>query len=136
LYHGFNPSAVFRFALHVCARGLPAADGEVFQDVRPSVGDEVGVLVASRHDDVEVVHPALLPAGGELAGPFGIGRLVEAFVDGGWGALEDVEVLAAAGEMGYGLDGRGTRADDADPFVGDPVEPAAGVAAGVVVIPA
>ena len=63
---------------------------EIAEDVGPAVADEVFVLMATRDQDVEVVHPPLLPAGRQRLHPFGIGRTIAALIDGRGRALEDV----------------------------------------------
>ena len=67
---------------------------------------------------------------------FGIDRRVGADIDRRRRALENVELLAGAGQIRHALHGRGAGADDADALVGELFHRRArGIAAGVVVIP-
>src|SRR6185312_8495699 len=68
--------------------------------------------------------------------PFRIDRRIASDIDGGWRALEHVELLAGAREMRHALHGSGAGADDADALVLQLLhQRALGVAAGVVIIP-
>ena len=91
--------------------------------------------MATRDEDVEVVHPALLPAGGQGLDPFGVGRTIAAFVHGRGRALENVKVLRILGEIGDALDGRRAGADNRHALVGEFVQVAGGITASVAVVP-
>ena len=112
------------------------SDQQLADDVGPAVVDEILGLGDARHEGVEVLHPALLPARLERRRPLRVGRPVGAHVDRRRRALEDVQLLGAGAEVRHALHRGGARADDADALVGEPVEAAVGVAAGVVVVPA
>src|SRR5690349_17260369 len=85
----------------------------------------------------KILQPALLPAWCRHAcKPFRIDRRIGSDIDGGWRALEHVELLAGAREMRHALHGSGAGADDADALVLQLLhQRALGVAAGVVIIP-
>src|SRR5690606_16461077 len=68
--------------------------------------------------------------------PLRVGWLVVADVDGGRGALEDVELLRGRAQVRYRLHGGGAGTDDADDLIVQAREVPVVVAAGVGVIPA
>lgn len=109
--------------------------------VAPEFGPEVAhqVRLTQRHalerPGVEVALPFPLPARPQRLRPLRVGRRVVAFVDGRRGALKDVEVLGVSGQERDDLDRGGAGADDGDALVGELVQVAAAVAAGVVVVP-
>ena len=102
----------------------------------PSVADEVFFLRAAAHQDVEVVHPFSLPARLERLREVRVGRRVVTHVDRRGRALEDVDLLCVASQVGHGLDRRRAGADHADALVGELREAARRVAAGVLIVPA
>src|SRR6266436_1372270 len=77
-----------------------------------------------------------LPSGTERARPFGIGRLVAAFVHRGRSPLEHVELHRVLAEMRDALDRGRAGPDDADALVPQLVQAAGGIAAGIVIVPA
>ena len=85
---------------------------------------------------MEVALALLLPARLQRFRPFRIGRRVAALVDGRRGALKHVEVLGISAEVRNQLYAGGPGSDQRDPLVSQLVESAAGIPAGVVVIPA
>ena len=129
--------------LHLCGDGREVGVGgarlgageEVADDVGPAVAHKILVLIATVHQDVEIVHAILLPAGLEGSLPFGIGGAVASDVDGGGRALEDVELFRAGAEMGNDLHGSGSCAYDADYFVLEFIEATRWPTTGVFVVP-
>ena len=73
--------------------------------------------------------------GFERRGPRRIRRPVGPHVDGRGRALEDEELHRRGGDVRNDLHGRGAGADDPDALVGQAVQAAVRVAAGVVVVP-
>ena len=110
---------------------------QVADDVGPAVADQVLVLEAARDEDVEVVHPLLLPAGLEARRPVRIGRPVAR-------ARRSTRACAgrrraasrAAPRCGTHWTAVAPVPMIADALVGELVRPPVGVAAGVVVVPA
>ena len=117
-------------------RGGAMQQQDVADDLGPAVIDQVLVLEAAGDEDAEIVHPALLPAGGEGLHPVRIGRRVVAHVDGRGRALEDVELLRRRAQMRHALHRRRAGADDADALVGEAGEVPLRVAAGIGIVPA
>ena len=57
-------------------------DADIADDIGPAVRDQILWRIAARDEDVEIVHPVLLPAGLKTARPFWIGRTIVAQIDG------------------------------------------------------
>ncbi len=85
---------------------------------------------------MEVTLALLLPPGLQRRRPGWVGRRVGAHVHRRRGALEHEELLGIPAEMWHQLDAGSPRADECHPLVGQLVQAAAGIPAGVVVIPA
>ena len=109
----------------------------VTAELGPEVADQV--RLAQRHPlerpAMEIALPLLLPARPQRLHPFGIGRRVATLVDGRWRALKHVQVLGIPAEVRHELYAGGARADERDALVGELVQSAGGVPAGVVIVP-
>lgn len=103
---------------------------------RPAVVHQVLGRLAAGDDGEEIVPAAPLPAGRQRCGPPRIGGAVAAHIDRGRRALEHIQMLGVPSQMGHDLDGGGAGADEGHALVGESVQSAARVAAGVVVVPA
>src|SRR5207245_517443 len=113
----------------------PGADSP--RQVGPAVLHEIFFRGAAGLGRRKMLQPALLRAlWRNFRKPFGIDRRGGSDVDGGWRALEDIELLAGARELRHALHGSGAGADDADALVRQFLhQRALGIAAGVIVIP-
>src|SRR5882757_5711462 len=85
---------------------------------------------------MEIALPFFLPSWLQRFRPCRIGGLISAFVDGRRGALEHVEVLGIPTQMRYELHTGGPRADERNTLVTKLVQSAAGISAGVLIVPA
>ena len=118
-------------------RALLAGDeDQLAEGLGPAVIDQVLLGVAAADQEVEIVHPVVLPAGRQGTHPVGVYGLVVTHIHSRGRALEDVELARALGQVGHALHGGGAGADDADPLVADPVQAAQHGAAGVLIVPA
>ena len=97
--------------------------------MRSSLGDGID-------EALEIERALFPPAGLELIPPIGIGRHVLSVVNRGWGALDDVQLLARFAEIGDRLHRARARADDRNALVGESGEATHGVAFGIFIIPA
>ncbi len=80
--------------------GFGGDAGKVAEDLGPAVADEILFLVATVHQDVEVVHAPLLPTRLKAFGPFRVGLMVVAHVDRRWRTLEYIQVLGPLADNG------------------------------------
>src|SRR5262249_35246964 len=62
-------------------------------DVGPPIVNEVFLLVTTRDQHIEVVHPPSLPSESQSLHPFRVGWTVAALIDGGRRALEHIQML-------------------------------------------
>ena len=132
-YHGLSASAVAASVTIDSTRArissilAKSAISAAFGPTSLTIGIFLVRLVhASRRDphrktsgteDLEVLHPSLLPAGLQRCGPSRFGLTVGPHVDRRRGALEDQQLTARLGESRYALDCRRAGADDSDPLV-------------------
>ena len=56
-------------------------DANVADDIGPPIRDQILWRIAAGDEDVEIVHPMLLPAGLKTVGPFWIGRTIVAHIN-------------------------------------------------------
>ncbi len=121
-------------APHILLRAL--SQDQVANDLRPPVADQILGLIAAGQQNVEVVHPPLLPPGLKRVRPRGIGRPVRAHVDRRRRPLKHIEMLRCRTEMRHALHRRCASADDADNLVFQTGQIAVRVATRVLIVPA
>ena len=97
---------------------------------------QVLILFSAANQDIEILHPPVLPTRLQGRRPFGVGQGVVADINRGRRALEYVKLLRRCAEMGDALNGSRAGADDADPFVPEVRQIAVAVTTGVAIVPA